>query len=125
MRGSLVKTFRDAFTGLGYVVQTQRNARIHLAITLLVFVIAAWLRITAQDWGILVLTAALVWTSELINTALEAVVDLASPQEQPLARAAKDLAAGAVLIAALAAIVVGVLLLGPALLRKLMPSVRV
>ncbi|MEK6589030.1 MAG: diacylglycerol kinase family protein [Chloroflexota bacterium] len=120
MRGSLVKTFRDAFTGLGYVVRTQRNARIHLAITLLVFVIAAWLRITAQDWAILVLTAALVWTSELINTALEAVVDLASPQEQPLARAAKDLAAGAVLIAALAAIVVGVLLLGPALLRKLM-----
>lgn len=120
MRGSLVKTFRDAFTGLGYVVRTQRNARIHLAITLLVFVIAAWLRITAQDWAILVLTAALVWTSELINTALEAVVDLATPQEQPLARAAKDLAAGAVLIAALAAIVVGVLLLGPALLRKLM-----
>ncbi|MEK7683128.1 MAG: diacylglycerol kinase family protein [Chloroflexota bacterium] len=120
MRGSLVKTFRDAFTGLGHVVRTQRNARIHLAITLLVFVIAAWLRITAQDWAILVLTAALVWTSELINTALEAVVDLASPQEQPLARAAKDLAAGAVLIAALAAIVVGVLLLGPALLRKLM-----
>lgn len=122
MRGSLVKTFRDAFTGLGYVVRTQRNARIHLAITLLVFVIAAWLRITAQDWAILVLTAALVWTSELINTALEAVVDLASPQEQPLARAAKDLAAGAVLIAALAAIAVGVLLLGPPLLRKLMPG---
>jgi len=122
MRGSLVKTFRDAFTGLGYVVRTQRNARIHLSITLLVFAIAAWLRITAQDWAILVLTAALVWTSELINTALEAVVDLASPQEQPLARAAKDLAAGAVLIAALAAIVVGVLLLGPALLRKLMPG---
>ena len=125
MRGSLVKTFRDAFTGLGYVVRTQRNARIHLSITLLVFAIAAWLRITAQDWAILVLTAALVWTSELINTALEAVVDLASPQEQPLARAAKDLAAGAVLIAALAAIVVGVLLLGPALLRKLMPGVQV
>ena len=125
MRGSLVKTFRDAFTGLGYVVRTQRNARIHLAITLLVFVIAAWLRITAQDWAILVLTAALVWTSELINTALEAVVDLATPQEQPLARAAKDLAAGAVLIAALAAIVVGLLLLGPALLRKLMPGVWV
>lgn len=124
MRSSLVKTFRDAFTGLGYVVRTQRNARIHLAITLLVFVIAAWLRITAQDWAILVLTAALVWTSELINTALEAVVDLASPQEQPLARAAKDLAAGAVLIAALAAIVVGVLLLGPPLLRNLMPGVR-
>ena len=122
MRSSLVKTFRDAFTGLGYVVRTQRNARIHLSITLLVFAIAAWLRITAQDWAILVLTAALVWTSELINTALEAVVDLASPQEQPLARAAKDLAAGAVLIAALAAIVVGVLLLGPALLRKLMPG---
>ena len=122
MRGSLVKTYRDAFTGLGHVVRPQRNARIPLAITLLVFVIAAWLRITAQDWAILVLTAALVWTSELINTALEAVVDLASPQEQPLARAAKDLAAGAVLIAALAAIVVGVLLLGPALLRKLMPG---
>lgn len=121
-RGSLAKTFRDAFAGLGYVLRTQRNARIHLAITLLVFGLAGWLRISVREWASLVLAAALVWTSELVNTALEAVVDLASPQQQPLARAAKDLGAGAVLVAAVAAVLVGVQLLGPPLLRKLMPG---
>ncbi|HEY4666149.1 MAG TPA: diacylglycerol kinase family protein [Anaerolineales bacterium] len=117
-RGSLVSSFRNALTGLNELLRTQRNARIHLAITLAVIGLAAWLRLSAADWALLAVTAALVWTAELINTALEAVVDLASPGRQPLARLAKDLSAAAVLVAAVGAAVVGALVLAPPLFRR-------
>lgn len=71
------------------------------------------------DWAVLLLTIALVWTAEFINTALEAVVDLASPQQHPLAKVGKDVGAAAVLIAALTSILVGLLVLGPPLWEKL------
>jgi len=67
----------------------------------------------------LLLSIALVWTAEFINTALEAVVDLASPQHHPLAKVGKDVGAAAVLIAALTSVLVGVLILGPPLWEKL------
>ena len=117
-RSSLVSSFRNALSGLNELLRTQRNARIHLAITLAVIGLAAWLRLSAADWALLAVTAALVWTAELINTALEAVVDLASPGRQPLARLAKDLSAAAVLVAAVGAAVVGALVLAPPLFRR-------
>jgi diacylglycerol kinase len=80
----------------------------------------AWyLHVSARDWAILLLTIALVWTAEFINTALEAVVDLASPQQHPLAKVGKDVGAAAVLIAALTSILIGLLILGPPLWEKL------
>ncbi|MGH2619477.1 MAG: diacylglycerol kinase family protein [Anaerolineales bacterium] len=121
-RGSLVSSFRNALSGLNGMLRTQRNARIHLAITLAVIGLAAWLRLSATDWALLAVTAALVWTAELINTALEAVVDLASPGRQPSARLAKDLSAAAVLVAAVGAAVVGALVLAPPLFRRVLPS---
>jgi len=121
-RGSLVSSFRNALSGLSELLRTQRNARIHLFITLAVIGLAVWLRLSAGDWALLALTAALVWTAELINTALEAVVDLASPGRQPVARLAKDLSAAAVLVAALGAAVVGTLVLGSPLFRRLLPD---
>jgi len=121
-RGSLVSSFRNALSGLRELLRTQRNARIHLFITLAVVGLAIWLRLSAGDWALLALTAALVWTAELINTALEAVVDLASPGRQPVARLAKDLSAAAVLVAALAAAVVGTLVLGSPLFRRVLSS---
>jgi len=117
-RSSLVSSFRNALSGLNELLRTQRNARIHLGITLAVIGLAAWLRLSAADWALLAVTAALVWTAELINTALEAVVDLASPGRQPLARLAKDLSAAAVLVAAVGAAVVGALVLAPPLFRR-------
>jgi diacylglycerol kinase len=72
-----------------------------------------------RDWAVLLLTIALVWTAEFINSALEAVVDLASPQHHPLAKVGKDVGAAAVLIAALTSIIVGLLILGPPLWEKL------
>ncbi|HVM72778.1 MAG TPA: diacylglycerol kinase family protein, partial [Anaerolineales bacterium] len=70
-------------------------------------------------WAVLFLTIALVWISEFINTALEAVVDLASPELHPLAKVGKDVGAAAVLLAAITSVLVGLLILGPPLLEKL------
>ncbi len=116
---SRAHSFRHAFRGWGFVLRTQRNAWIHAVITTLVLLVALWLHLPLRDWAVLFLTIALVWTAEFINTALEAVVDLASPQKHPLAKVGKDVGAAAVLIAALTAIMVGLLILGPPLFMKL------
>ena len=112
-------SFLHAYHGWWYVLRTQRNAWIHAAFSTAVVAVAFWLRLPLRDWAVLFLTIALVWTAEFINTALEAVVDLASPQQHPLAKVGKDVGAAAVLLAALASILVGLLLLGPPLLEKL------
>ena len=113
-------SFRFAFHGWGYVLKTQRNAWIHSMIATLVILMGLWLGLTPQDWAILVITIAMVFTAEFINTAIEAVVDLASPTHHPLAKVGKDVGAAAVLVAALAAILVGLLILGPPLWAKLL-----
>ncbi len=115
----MVQTFRHALTGLAHAVRTQRNARIHLAVTVVVIGVGVWLQLDLREWALLTLAAGLVWVSELLNTALEVLVDLASPDPHPLARVAKDISAAAVLIAALAAALVGLLTLGPHLLDRL------
>jgi len=113
-------SFRFAFHGWGYVLKTQRNAWIHSMIATLVILMGLWLGLTPQDWAVLVITIAMVFTAEFINTAIEAVVDLASPNHHPLAKVGKDVGAAAVLVAALAAILVGILILGPPLWAKLL-----
>ena len=112
-------SFRYAFHGWAYVLRTQRNAWIHSLIATLVIVAGLWLGLSPQDWALLVITIAIVFTAEFINTAIEAVVDLASPTHHPLAKVGKDVGAAAVLVAALAAILVGLLILGPPLWAKL------
>jgi len=101
------------------VIRTQHNAWIHTIVTTIVILLAAWLRLPVRDWAVLLVTIALVWTAEFINTALEAVVDLASPRHHPLAKMGKDVGAAAVLIAALTSIFVGMLILGPPLWVKI------
>lgn len=78
-----------------------------------------WLSLSWLEWAVIVLVVTLVWTVEFINTALEAVVDLASPQQHPLARVAKDVAAAAVLLASVGSVVIGLLILGPPLWARL------
>lgn len=114
-----VRSFRYAFDGWSYVLRTQRNAWIHAAAAVAVVFLAFWLEVSRLEWSILILAITIVWTAEFANTALEAVVDLVSPQEQPLARVAKDVAAGAVLVSACGAAVVGLLILGPPLWDRL------
>jgi len=116
---SRIRSFRNAFTGLWYVIRTQRNAWIHALATICVFSLGLWLKLELRDWAVLILTIALVWTAEFLNTALEAVVDLASPHHHPLAKVGKDVGAAAVLIAALSAIIIGMLILGPPLWSRI------
>ena len=112
-------SFRHAFAGWLHVLHTQRNAWIHAAATIIVFVIAFWVDLDRISTAILLVTIGLVWISEFLNTALEAIVDLASPEVHPLARVGKDVGAAAVLISALVAIFVGLLVLGPPLFNKI------
>jgi diacylglycerol kinase (ATP) len=113
-------SFRHAFSGLSYVIRTQRNAWIHSVATILVIILAFWLSLPAFQWAILIITIAMVWMAEFINTALEAVVDLASPQKHPLAKVGKDVGAAAVLISAVGAAIIGILILGPPLYTRLL-----
>ena len=116
---SRIESFGHAFHGWGHVLKTQHNAWIHAIVAGMVFIVAFWLKLPARDWAVLILTITMVFTAEFINTAIEAVVDLASPQKNPLAKVGKDVGAAAVLIAALAAVLIGLLILGPPLWAKL------
>lgn len=112
---SRLRAFQYAFSGWGYVLRTQRNAWIHSVISILVIILAFLLRISARDWAIILLTICMVWMAEFINTSIEAIINLASPQIHPLAKIGKDVGAAAVLISALTSILVGLLILGPPL----------
>ena len=116
---SRLASFHHAFAGWLHVLRTQRNAWIHALATFIVFVIALWVGLDRLSWAILLVTVGLVWISEFLNTALEAIVDLASSDVHPLAQVGKDVGAAAVLISALVAIIVGLLILGPPLLDKI------
>lgn len=116
-----VDSFRHAFAGSWYMLRTQRNAWIHASFTLVVAVVGFWLRLQLLEWALIVLSIGGVWMAEFVNTALEAVVDLASPDIHPLAQVGKDVAAAAVLVGAGTAVLVGLLVLGPPFLEKVGP----
>jgi undecaprenol kinase len=116
-RHGVAAAFRYAFAGLAAAWRTQPNLRIHAAIAVAVVAAGLVLRLTPLGWGIVALAIGLVVVAELFNTALEAVVDLASPHDHPLAKRAKDVAAAGVLIAAFAAAAAGVAILSGVLAR--------
>ena len=116
---SRARSFRYAFVGWWYVIRTQRNAWIHAVVSIAVIAVAIWLQLDAHDWALIIIAIAMVWTAEFINTALEAVVDLASPEQHELAKVGKDVGASAVLIAAGSAAIIGLLTLGPPLWERL------
>jgi diacylglycerol kinase len=115
---SRLDSFRHAYAGWWHMLRTQRNAWVHALASLAVFGLGLWLGLGRVEWALIILTVALVWMAEFINTALEAVVDLASPAHHPLARVGKDVAAAAVLVGAATAVLVGLLILGPPLWAK-------
>ena len=112
-RGRLLRSVGCAFRGIGILVRTQANARIHAAAAVLAVGAGFWFRLSRGEWCAVIAAIGLVWAAEGVNTAIEAVVDLASPELHPLAGRAKDVAAGAVLCAALAALAIGLLIFGP------------
>lgn len=112
-------SFRYAFAGWWFVIRTQRNAWIHAVVSIVIVALAFWLGLAPRDWAVIVIAIAMVWTAEFLNTALEAVVDLASPQQHYLAKVGKDVGAAAVLIAAGSSVLIGLLILGPPLWARL------
>lgn len=109
-----IKSFGYAFRGIFHTILTERNMRIHVTCVcyMLGFLLLTdWFVLSRTDWALLVIAIVLVLASELINTAIEKAVDLATQERHPLAKIAKDAAAGAVLVFAIGAVIVGVLIM--------------
>ena len=108
-----IESFVYAGRGIATLVRTQRNAWIHLLATATVTAAGFWVGLSRLEWALVVLSMVAVWTAEAINTAVEQLCDVASPEFHPRVRNAKDVAAGAVLLAAIGAAVVGALVFVP------------
>lgn len=108
----LARSFRYAFVGLAYMLRTQGTFRIETGSGIAAIALAAWLGFSPTEWAVLATVIALVLILEGLNTSLELAVDLASPELHPKAKAAKDIAAAMVLVAAIASVAVGVALFG-------------
>ena len=119
---SFWRSVAHAWSGLVYMFLTQRNARLHLVAALAAIALATWLRIDSTRWAILLLTIGAVCAGETINTTVEALVDLLSPEWHERAKVAKDVSAGAVLLLAVTAVAVGLIVLGPPLWVRLFPA---
>jgi diacylglycerol kinase len=107
---SMWSAVKNAFEGIVYCVKTERNMKIHVLAAVLVGILAWRFSLNQQELLVLLLTVVIVLVTEMINTAMEAVVDLASPEVHPLAKLAKNISAGAVLLTALASLVVAYIL---------------
>jgi undecaprenol kinase len=114
---AFLRSFSFAGQGVWHAVRTQRNMRVHLAAAIAVVIVGAVLGISALGWACLALAIGLVLVAEMFNTVIEAIIDLQMPNVHPLARVAKDGAAGAVLIASVAAVGVAIAVFVPRLLR--------
>lgn len=115
-KDSLYKSFGYAFQGIFNTIRTERNIKIHCAAAILVTIFGIWLQISKTEWMICFILFGLILALELVNTAVEATVDLFTEERKPLAKKAKDAAAGAVLIVAIFAAVIGILIFIPKLL---------
>lgn len=116
---SRARSFKYAFAGWAYVLRTQQNTWIHAFFSIAVVIVGLWLSISRYDWVAILIAMTMVWVSEFLNTAMEAIVDLAVEEQHPLAKAGKDVGAAAVLITALTAVIVGILILGPPLWQRI------
>ncbi|MFB2119191.1 diacylglycerol kinase family protein [Parapedobacter sp. 2B3] len=107
--------FADAFNGMLAAYRTERNLRVHAALAVVAIALGGWLGLDRWEWCWIALCITLVVMAELVNTAIETCVDLVSPTEHPLAKKAKDAAAGAVLVTAFFAVMVGGIIFLPKL----------
>ena len=106
-------SFGYAFAGLWYALRTQRNTWVHVTIAILAILLGIVLRISAVEFAMIFVAITAVFIAEMFNTVFELCVDLASPEYNPLAKIAKDVAAGAVLLSAMLAVVIGLFVFGP------------
>jgi diacylglycerol kinase len=108
-----IRSFRYAIVGILRMLRCQHNAWIHLVVTAGIIAAGFFFQLTSAEWCWIVLAIAIVWTAEALNTAFEFLADAASPSFHPIVRDAKDVAAGAVLITAIAAAVIGAIIFWP------------
>jgi diacylglycerol kinase (ATP) len=108
-----IDSFKYAITGIKTLIKTQMNMKIHLIAVVLVTMASFLFKVNATEWCLLILIFTLVMAAEAVNTAIEFVVDLVSPDYHPLAGKAKDVAAGAVLITAIGAVILGLIIFLP------------
>lgn len=111
------KSLTHAYRGIIIFIKTQHNAWIHLAVGLAVVILGFIYRIGAIEWALLIFAIAIVLVTEAVNTAIEIDIDLTSPGQHPYARDTKDVAAGAVLVATIFAIIIGVVVFLPYLTK--------
>jgi diacylglycerol kinase (ATP) len=116
---SRARSFVYAFSGIVSLLVSQPNARIHAFVTLVVLAAGFFIGLSRVEWCVIVITIAAVWTAEALNTSLEFLADATSPGLHPLVKKAKDIAAGGVLVAAVASVIVGVIIFGPRILSLL------
>jgi diacylglycerol kinase len=112
-------SFRHAIAGIKYILTTQKNSWIHSAFTVMVICFGIYLKIELLNWAILALTIGMVWVAEAINTSIETILDLVSPEYHNLAKIGKDVSAGAVLIASIISVIVGVITLFDPLIKTI------
>ncbi len=112
-QAKFIAGFGHAFRGLWYALRTQRNARVHVSIAILAILLGIVLHISAIEFAVVFVAIAGVFIAEMFNTVFELCVDLASPDYHPMAKIAKDVAAGAVLLSAMLAVVIGLFVFGP------------
>ena len=117
--------FWYAAEGIWHLLRTQRNAQIHCAVAGIIIVLGFALGIDLPEWLVIVVMITLVLAAEGVNTAIEAVVDLVAPEYHPLAKVAKDVGAGTVLLVAIGSVVVGVLIFLPRLWALVAPLLGV
>ena len=113
---SRIKSFAYAGAGIGQFLRREHNARIHLAATIVVAIAAIVYKVSHMETVALVSVIGLVWVTEMLNTCLERMADLITPEEHPEIKFIKDLAAGAVLVAALTALIIGAVIFIPRIL---------
>jgi len=114
-----IESFRYAGQGVAFMLRTQHNAWIHATFTLVVIAAALGFGVSTAEWCWLILALASVWTAESFNTALELIVDIASPEYRPAAGRAKDIGAGAVLVCAIGAAAIGFIVFVPRIVALL------
>jgi len=108
-----IESFKYAFRGIAMVLKSEKNMLIHVIISILVLICGILFQISTTEWMICLLCFGLVFSTEMMNTAIETLVDLVSPNHHKLAGKAKDIAAGAVLVAAIFAAITGLIIFIP------------
>jgi diacylglycerol kinase len=114
-----LESFQYAFSGIWQTLKTQRNAQIHISIATVIVILGLLLNLSLVKWAILALTIGFVLVTEMLNTVAEVAMDYATTEFNPQVKIVKDIAAGAVLTAAITSVIVGLLILGPPLLEWL------